>query len=157
MQQLEADLQSKNYLRSLNNLELVLNAGGDPETSRTSSLIIEKQQRLNESQSKGFLDAHPDVASIKRELENLLKMKQARLLELQKLSAQESPELTNLRMEKLQLKKIEDKKLEIRSIEDLLTTARADSEKNKGKTVTLDDRLREVSDRCSELLELGKD
>ncbi len=154
LEQLQKDLEQKSYLDNTEDLEIVLNAAPDPEISRTTSLVLDKQQRLNELKSKGYLEAHPDIISLNREIESLRAAKKKRLLELQKASNRESPELTQLKLEKLQLKKIDNKKLEIQRLEERLAPTKAYEEKFKDKKITLDDKLRELSERKASLLEL---
>jgi N6-L-threonylcarbamoyladenine synthase len=48
----------------------------DPEIGRVRTLLLDKQQALNELQSKGYLGAHPDIVVLTREIEKLNSLNQ---------------------------------------------------------------------------------
>lgn len=154
LEQLKKDLESKEYLNNSDNLEEVLNPGNDQEIGKISSMILTKQELLSSYTSKGFLGAHPDVRSVKNEIENLSKLKQEKLFGLQSQLNKEDQELTNLRLEKLHRKNIENKQKNIEEIKDRITATKAFHQKFQNKDIGLDDKLKELSDRKALLLEL---
>ncbi len=154
MEQLEADLKSKEYLNNADDLEKVLNANQDSELASLNQRLIAKKQEISELTSKGFLLAHPDVLAATKEIESLNNLKKTKLGTLQSGLNKENTELAQLRLEKLQTKKIEDKVQEIQLLNDRLEVTRAYQSKFDDKNVSLDDKLKELSGRKSKLIEL---
>ncbi len=154
MEQLEADLKSKEYLNNAEDLEVVLNANKDAEIDSLNQRLIAKKQQLSELTSKGFLLAHPDVLAATKEIESINNLKKQKVLNLQLGLNKENEELARLRLEKRQTKKIEDKVQEIQLLNDRLEVTRAYQSKFSDKNITLDDKLKELSERRSKLIEL---
>ena len=154
LEQFESDLQTKKYLEDISNLELLLGSTNNPEISKLSNSILEKEEILSGFKSKGFLEAHPDVILIQNEIDNLKKLKQEKLLSLKENTYSENKELTDLRLESLHKNRIEEKRKEIKAVEDRIVATKAFQEQMKEKGITFDDRLNELSQRKALLLEL---
>ena len=154
LDQYQQEVKDKSYLDNSEDLEIVLNAGKDPEIQKITSLLFEKQGKLSELTSKGFLSAHPEVITLKKELENLELLKLKKLKLLQKKLPAESEGLTALRLEQLQNEKVENKQKQIERLKDRINATSAYQEKFKDKDMGLDSKLEELSERKAMLLEL---
>lgn len=154
LEQLQSDLQTKKYLTDAEELETVLNAGDDAEISSINQLIIEKKQKLSLIKSQGYLDAHPSIKATKNEIANLEDLKSKKLLVLRTSLSKENEELARLKLEKRQNQKIDEKHKEIQMLKDRIKATIAYQEKFKDKSISLDDKLKELSERKAKLVEL---
>ena len=116
--------------------------------------MIQKKQELSQLKSKGFLDAHPEIVRMNNEIKNLNNLKNEKIRSIQKKLSDDSEELTKLRLEQYQSKQIEEKTQTIGLLSDRLKATKTYQARFDDKNLTLDQKLKELSDRKAKLLEL---